>query len=131
MCVRLWWAAADGCQNEPAAPGWLCRRHTRNARGPPLLSVSSYLITVPPSRHAPPAAHLTDRMHAAASTGLRFHRRNGRSVEYAIPSVRLPASVASSGGDPAATPMASAAAPVAATTPRAVPKLQSPAASGR
>ena len=70
-------------------------------------------------------------MHAAASTGLRFQRRPGRSVEYAMPSSRLPPSVPSSGGEAAAAPMASEAAPVAATMARPVGGEKSPAARGR
>lgn len=59
--------------------------------------------------------HRTARMHAAASMGLRFHRMNGSSVEYKMPNTRLPTSVSSSGVDPTATPIASAAAPVEGT----------------
>lgn len=48
-----------------------------------------------------------------------------------MPSARLPPSVVSSGGEAAAAPMASEAAPLAATIARPVPKEKSPAASGR
>jgi len=51
-------------------------------------------------------------MHAAASTGLRFHRMKGSSVEYRTPSAKLPASVSVNGSDPTAAPMASPTAPV-------------------
>jgi hypothetical protein len=70
-------------------------------------------------------------MQAAASSGLRFQRRPGRSVEYAMPSSSEPPSVASRGCEPEAAPMARDAAPVAATTARPVATLKSPQASGR
>ena len=60
-------------------------------------------------------AHLTARMQPAAAMGFCFQRSSGTSVEYAMPSSRLPTSVAISGGDPASPPSTSAAAPAPAT----------------
>eukprot|EP00955_Chlamydomonas_euryale_P087218 364278-Chlamydomonas_euryale.AAC.4 len=45
-------------------------------------------------------------MHVAASTGDRFHRSHGWSVEYTRPSTHEIPSVASSAGDPDAHPTA-------------------------
>ncbi len=73
----------------------------------------------------------TARIHAAAATGYFFHRSNGRSVEYAIPSNKLPARVARSGGEPVARPIARDAAPVSQTTADAKETEKSPAASGK
>lgn len=54
-------------------------------------------------------------MQAAAITGYCFHRKNGKSVEYAMPSSRLPSRVASKGVEFVKTPIARAKLPVATT----------------
>eukprot|EP00200_Dunaliella_tertiolecta_P017521 CAMPEP_0202421498 /NCGR_PEP_ID=MMETSP1128-20130828/50369_1 /ASSEMBLY_ACC=CAM_ASM_000463 /TAXON_ID=3047 /ORGANISM="Dunaliella tertiolecta, Strain CCMP1320" /LENGTH=204 /DNA_ID=CAMNT_0049029521 /DNA_START=1456 /DNA_END=2070 /DNA_ORIENTATION=+ len=48
----------------------------------------------------------TTKMHPAASTGDLFHRMNGSSIEYTMPSIKLTTNVARRGGELAATPMA-------------------------
>jgi hypothetical protein len=64
-------------------------------------------------------------------TGYCFQRRNGRSVEYAIPKARLQIKVAKRGGECARMPNTRALAPVPSTKAMPVRMLKSPEARGR
>lgn len=75
--------------------------------------------------------YLTERMHPIASTGYFFHLRNGRSTEYAMPSSRLPTSVANNGAEPMYRPSSTATRPVPTATLMPVFRDQSPEARGR
>ena len=67
----------------------------------------------------------------AAAVGYCFHLKNGASIEYAIPSARLPTSVASKGNECVQNPNANAAAPDPHTIYHAERRDNSPEAMGK
>ena len=70
-------------------------------------------------------------MHLAATKADRFHLRNGRSIEYAVPSTKLVKRAQSKDVDPDINPIPRLMKEKAITITIAAPIENSPEASGR